>query len=214
MKRTRKCQRHDGSFVKWIPWIVVVTAVTPFICSAQSFEWSVSPMVFLDSEFTDGPEVGPGISLGAALSPGGSFAYGLFLTLARTDFPVASDDFHRNFASAGVGLRLMTGGDGATIGIALGAGVFVEDDVNETERRKEETCVSSSTVICPKWTSSANGEEIVMLGVEAQFPVTASWGVTIFARDQVGGWWLGLLASDDEYSLTHRFLLGAGVYFR
>ena len=98
-----------------------MTAVTPFICSAQSFEWSVSPMVFLDSEFTGGPEVGPGVSLGAALSPGGSVAYGLFLTLARTDFPVASDDFHRNFASAGVGLRLMTGGDGATIGIALGA---------------------------------------------------------------------------------------------
>ena len=214
MKRTRKCQRHDGSFVKRTSWIVVMTAVTPFICSAQSFEWSVSPMVFLDSEFTDGPEVGPGVSLGAALSPGGSVAYGLFLNLARTDFPVASDDFHRNFASAGVGLRLMTGGDGGTIGISLGAGVFVEDDVNETERRKEETCVSSSTVICPKWTSSANGEEIVMLGVEAQFPVTASWGVTIFARDQVGGWWYGLLTSDDEYGLSHRFLLGAGVYFR
>ena len=54
-----------------------MTAVTPFICSAQSFEWSVSPMVFLDSEFTDGPEVGPGVSLGASLSPGGSVAYGL-----------------------------------------------------------------------------------------------------------------------------------------
>ena len=38
MKRTRKCQRHDGSFVKWIPWIVVMTAVTPFICSAQSLQ--------------------------------------------------------------------------------------------------------------------------------------------------------------------------------
>ena len=214
MERTRKYQRHDGSFVKWIPRILVVTAVTPFICSAQSFEWSVSPVVFLDSEFTDGPEVGPGISLGAALSPSGSVAYGLFLTLARTDFPVASDDLHRNFASAGVGLRMMTGGDGATIGVGLGAGVFVEDDVNETERRKEETCVSSSTVICPKWTSSANAEEIVMLGVEAQIPVTVSWGMTIFARDQVGGWWYGLLTSDDEYGFSHRFLLGAGVYFR
>ena len=31
--------------------------------------------------------------------------------------------------------------------------------------------------------------------------------------EHVGGW-LGLLTSDDEYSLTHRFLLGAGVYFR
>jgi len=87
--------------VKWIPWIVVMTAVTPFICYAHSFEWSVFPMVFLDSEFTDGPEVGPGVSLGAALSPGGSVADGLFLTLARTDFLVASDDLHRNFASAG-----------------------------------------------------------------------------------------------------------------
>ena len=77
MKGTRKCQRHDGSFVKRTSWIVVMTAVTPFICSAQSFEWSVSPMVFLDSEFTDGPEVGPGVSLGASLSPGGSVAYGL-----------------------------------------------------------------------------------------------------------------------------------------
>ena len=193
-----------------------MTAVTPFICSAQSFEWSVSPTIFLDSEFTDGTEVGPGVSLGAALSPGGSFDYGLFMTLARTDFEsVASSEFHRNLASAGVGLRLMTGGDGATIGIALGAGVFVEDDVNETERRKEEKCVSSSTVMCPKWTSSANAEEIVMLGVEAQFPVAAaSWGVTIFAREQVGGWWYGLLASDDEYDFSHRFLLGAGVYFR
>ena len=171
-------------------------------------------MAFLDSEFTHSTEVGPGLSLGAALSPGGSVAYGLFLNLARTDFPVASNDFHRNSASAGVGLRLMTGGDGGTVGISLGAGVFVEDDVNETERKKEETCVSSSTVICPKWTSSANGEEIVMLGVEAQFPVTASWGVTIFARDQVGGWWYGLLTSDDEYGFSHRFLLGAGAYFR
>ena len=87
--------------MKWIPWIVVMTAVTPFICYAHSFEWSVLPMVFLDSEFTDGPEVGPGVSLGAALSPGGSVADGLFLTLARTDFLVASDDLHRNFALAG-----------------------------------------------------------------------------------------------------------------
>jgi hypothetical protein len=30
----------------------------------------------------------------------------------------------------------------------------------------------------------------------------------------VGGWWYGLLTSDDEYGFTQRFLLGAGVYFR
>jgi len=203
--------------VKWVSWIVVMTVVTPFICAAQSFEWSISPTAFLDSEFYDGTEVGPGVSLGATLSPGGSLDYGLFMTLARTDFLVASDEVHRNFASAGVGLRMMTGGDGATIGIVLGAGVFVEDDVNETERRKEERCISSSTVMCSKWASSANAEEIVMLGVEAQFPVTASWGVTTFTRAQVGSILQGLrsvYASDDEYGFTQRFLLGAGVYFR
>jgi len=199
MKRARKCQRHDGSFVKWIPWIVLMTAVTPFICSAQSFEWSISPLVFLDSESTDGPEVGPGVSLGAVLSPGGSVAYGLFLTLARTDFPVASDDLHRNFGSVGVGLRWMTSGERAALGLDVGVGFLAWDDVSETD---------------PGFRSSANGEEMLTLGVEAQFPVTASWGVTIFARGQVGGWWYRLLTFDDEYGLSHRFMLGSGVYFR
>jgi hypothetical protein len=46
MKRTRKCQRYGESFVKWIPWVVVMTTVTPFICSHNPSNGPFPPWSF------------------------------------------------------------------------------------------------------------------------------------------------------------------------
>jgi hypothetical protein len=177
---------------------VVVVFLSPTVSAAQSFMWSVAPSVVVDSEFSGGTELGPAVSLEASVPAGRPMSYVLLLTLARTDFLVASDELHRNFASAALGIRLMTRGEGLTFGVTLGAGLLVSDDVNETD---------------PDFRSSARGEELLVPGVEARFEVGESWGFTAFARDQVTGWFNAVF-DPEEGELSHRFLFGAGVYFR
>ena len=92
----------------------------------------------------------------------------------------------------------MTGWDQSAIGVVLGAGVLLEDDVSETD---------------PSFRSSARGESILMPGVELRLPIGASWGVTAFARDQLGGWF-NALVDRAEADLSHRFVVGVGVHFR
>ncbi len=108
--------------MKQIAWIALVSITTPFMGSAQSLEWSVHPTVLFDLGHTTALEVGPSVSFLSFLSRGGPISHGLFLTLARTDFPVASDDLHRNFGSVGVGLRWMMGGERAALGLDVGVG--------------------------------------------------------------------------------------------
>ena len=92
----------------------------------------------------------------------------------------------------------MTGWDQSAIGVVLGAGVLLEDDVSETD---------------PSFRSSARGESILMPGVELRLPIGASWGGTAFARDQLGGWF-NALVDRAEADLSHRFVVGVGVHFR
>jgi hypothetical protein len=120
------------------------------------------------------------------------------VTLARADFPVADDELHRNFVAAAMGVRLMMARAGADIGATLRIGVLVWDDINETD---------------PAFRSGANGEEMLIPGLEVRFGSSGSSGVALFARDQLTGWFNAII-DPDEGALSHRFVVGAGVYFR
>ncbi len=179
-------------------WILLFSLLNPLKSAGQSLEWAVQPSVIWDEPNLPYQQIGPGISFSSIVSPEGRFAYGVFANLARTDFQVDSDSLHRNFASVSLDLRMMTDGDKARLALSLGFGVSVSDDVNETDIN---------------FTSSANGAEMFVIGLEGQFPVTSSWGISTFARSQMNGWFWGLL-DPGEYGIEPSFLFGAGVYFR
>jgi hypothetical protein len=176
----------------------ILLPLMPSRCAAQSLSWGIAPSAFVDAEFHDGAKVGLGLSAEAELGWQRRLSYVGLLTLARTDFPVADDELHRNFVAGAIGVRLMPVGAGTAIGATLGIGVLVWDDVNETD---------------PGFRSSANGEEMLIPGVEVRFGSSGSWGVALFARDQMTGWFNAIL-DPDEGALSHRFVVGAGFYFR
>ena len=180
--------------------IITALAAIPGAVSAQT-KWSVGPTLWVDTDF-NGTEVGPGINIGVSSGPERGSAFTMDLGFARTDFPVASDDLHRNHASISIGGRLMTraggGGGGGAVGVTLGIGALVWDDLNETD---------------PGFRSSANAEELLVPGILARFPLTEAWGVEVFLRDQISGWYHSII-DPDEFALAHRFILGVGIHAR
>jgi len=180
-------------------WAVVLALAVPGTGAAQSVVWSAGPGLFVDVEFSGGNEFGPAIVLGAVVRADRRLAFALDVTLARTDFGVAEDALHRNFASATAALRLMTDGAGAAaFGVTLGAGVLAWDDVSETDLA---------------FRSSADAEQVFVGGVVTRFPVGESWGVSAFARDQVTGV-MNQILDPKEGDLAHHWVIGMGVYFR
>ena len=182
--------------------IITALAAIPGAVSAQT-KWSVGPTLWVDTDF-NGTEVGPGINIGVSSGPERGSAFTMDLGFARTDFPVASDDLHRNHASISIGGRLMTraggggGGGGGAVGVTLGIGALVWDDLNATD---------------PGFRSSANAEELLVPGILARFPLTEAWGVEVFLRDQISGWYHSII-DPDEFALAHRFILGVGIHAR
>jgi hypothetical protein len=175
---------------------VTILAAMPGALSAQT-KWSVGPTLWVDTDF-DGTEMGPGINLGISSGPAQGSAFTIDLGFARTDFPVASDELHRNHASISIGGRLMASAGGGAVGVTLGLGALVWDDLNETD---------------PGFRSSANAEELVVPGILARFPLTESWGVEVFFRDQISGWYNSII-DPDEFALAHRFVIGVGLHSR
>ena len=178
--------------------IITALAAIPGAVSAQT-KWSVGPTLWVDTDF-NGTEVGPGINIGVSSGPERGSAFTMDLGFARTDFPVASDELHRNHASISIGGRLMTraGGGGGAVGVTLGIGAYLWDDLNETD---------------PGFRSSANAEELLVPGILARFPLTEAWGVEAFLRDQISGWYSSII-DPDEFALAHRFILGVAIHVR
>ena len=79
---------------------ITILAAIPGASSAQT-KWSVGPTLWVDTDF-DGTEIGPGINLGVSSGPARGSAFTIDLGFARTDFPVASDELHRNHASISI----------------------------------------------------------------------------------------------------------------
>lgn len=127
----------------------------------------------------------------------GSVSVGVFVTLGRTDFPVSGEDLHRNFASVAIGTRVLTPGTGGALGVTIGLGALADDDVSEVD---------------PGFRSSANLTEMLLLGIEVSRGVRDSWGLGVFVRDQVTGWFYSIIDSE-ESDIGHRFVIGAGLYF-
>lgn len=167
----------------------------PRAAGGQSLEWSVGALLLLDTEFSDGTEVGPGLFATVTVAPRRTLSYFGLVSAARTDFRVASDELHRNFGSAAVGLRLSTQSEGPRVGLTLGLGLVAWDDVSETD---------------PGFRSSANAEEMLLPGAEVSLPVGSSWRLTLSARDQFTGWWFAVL-DPDEYGVNHRIVFSLGM---
>ncbi len=171
---------------------------TTNIVNAQSLGWTGSASVLFDTEFSNGTEAGPGLSGSVTLLPNQTLSYFLNVTVARTDFPVGVDDLHRNWGIAAVGLRLARSGERQRVGISLGLGAVVFDDVSETD---------------PGFRSSANAEEMLQLGVEGSIPLNESLHLRLALQDMVTGWWNAII-DPSEGNLNHRFQLSLGVEFR
>jgi hypothetical protein len=184
--------------MRLIGWGIVLALAMPPVCAAGPVAWSVSPAVFVDAAFSTGSIVGPAVELGAEVASGHRVAYGLALGFARTDFRVGPDALHRDFATASLGARLKMWGVRPSVGLTLGAGVVVWDDFSETD---------------PDFRSSAHAEESFVPGVDLRVGMGESWGVTAFAKAQVTGWFYAII-DPSESGIQHRFVLGAGVYFR
>jgi len=166
--------------------------------NAQTFGWSASPGILIDSEFVDGTEVGPSLSGEFILLPNEKLSYFLSLSLARTDFSVAEDQLHRNWGIPTLGLRYALPGKGVNVSLSLGLGAIIFDDVNETD---------------PGFTSSANAEELLMPSLEGRLPLKDAWHLKLAAQYLMTDWWNAIL-DPNEGALNHRFQVSLGVEFR
>ena len=168
--------------------------IAPARARSQSVEWTAGPAMLFDTDFVDGTEIGPGLFLDVLKGPRRTVSYFASVSAARTDFPVAGDQLHRHFGAAALGLRVSTGSQ-TRVGVLLGIGALVWDDVSETD---------------PDFRSSANGEEMLLPGIEVGMPVGRSLHVRFSIRDQVTGWWNTIL-DPDEGTMNHRFILTLGL---
>jgi len=184
--------------MKRMGWLFVLALAVPGTAAAQSVVWSAAPGAFVDPDFGEGTEVGPALVLGATLRADQRIALVVDVALARMDFPVAADQFHRNIGSATVAVKLMAGDARAGFGLSLGMGVLAWDDISKTD---------------PGFRSSANANQTFVPGFVTRFAVGESWGVTLFAHDHVTGL-VNRILDPDEGDLNHHFVLGGGVYFR
>lgn len=162
----------------------------------QGTGWTVAPAVLLDTEFSNGTEIGPGLTVELELKAERALSWWGGISIARTDFPVGPDELHRNWGAAALGVRLMREGARPAVGVLLGIGALFWDDVSETD---------------PAFRSSANAGEMLLPGVELRLPLRDGFGASISVRDQVTGWWWAVL-DPDEGSLNHRVMITAGLY--
>ena len=185
-------------------WLATVSVFLSFLLllivaqsgAAQSLVWAVAPSVLIDTEFTDDIQIGPGLTGEIEVNAERRLSYSAVLSLARTDFPVGADDLHRNFGAVSLGLRLMADGEGPSVGVLFGIGALLWDDLSETD---------------PGFRSSANGEEMLLPGVELRWPISSSLGLSFSLRDQVTGWW-GAIVDPSEGDLSHRLMIALGLY--
>ncbi len=160
--------------------------------------WAAAPSVIIDTEFTEDTQVGPGFIGELEIKAERTLSFSALLSVARTDFPVGADDLHRNFGAIALGVRWMRDGEGPVVGGSLGAGALFWDDLSETD---------------PGFQSSANGEEMLLPGIELRWPLSSTLGLSLSVRDQVTGWWNAIL-DPSEGEVSHRLLIAAGLYSR
>jgi hypothetical protein len=181
-----------GSILLSLPFLLIVAQSG----AAQGLVWSVAPSVIIDTEFAGDTQIGPGLTGEVEVSTERRLSYSAVLSIARTDFPVGADELHANFGAIALGVRLMQNREGPSFGVFLGAGALFWDEVSETD---------------PGFRSSANGEEMLLPGVELRWPIGESFGLSFSVRDQLTGWWNAIL-DPSEGELNHRLMIAAGLY--
>lgn len=198
--RARRCS--DPTRAMRIRWLATVISLTVLFVapvsrvSAQGLGWGVATSAIIDTEFTDGAEVGPGLTGEIEVQAEGLLSYSVVISVARTDFPVAADELHRNLGAVALGVRLMRDREGPSVGLVLGIGALFWDDVSETD---------------PAFRSSAQAEEMLLPGVEVRWPLGGDLGLSFSVRDQLTGWWWAIL-DPSEGELNHRLIVAVGLY--
>ena len=198
----RRRRAPGSASAGWAAFLSAAIALVSLLTAPQSvvadqgIGWAIGPSAIIDPEFADDTQVGPGITGEVEAKAGDLLSYAAVISLARTDFPVGTDDLHRNFGSVAIGPRLMRDGELPSFGLFLGIGALFWDDVSETD---------------PEFRSSANAEEMLLAGVELRWPFGDGLGVSFSLRDQLTGWW-NVILDPSEGRLNHRFLISAGLY--
>jgi hypothetical protein len=176
-------------------FVSLVLGLSPSATGAQALEWSVGPLLLLDTEHPDGTEVGPGLLAALTFAPRRTLSYSVLVSAARTGFPVGSDELHRNYGASAVGIRLAPPREGLRVGVSLGLGFLAWDDVSDTD---------------PDFRSGADLEEMLLPGVEMSVPIGAAWSLRVSVWDQMTGWWFALI-DPGEYEVGHRVLISVGL---
>ena len=176
--------------------LALLLTVPQSVAAAQGIGWAIAPSAIIDTESSDDTQFGPGITGEVEVKADDVLSYSAVISLARTDFPVGADDLHRNFGAVAVGGRLMRDGEVPSVGLLFGIGALFWDDVSETD---------------PGFRSSANAEELFLMGAELRWPLGDGIGLSLSVRDQLTGWWSAIL-DPSEGQLHHRFLIAAGLY--
>lgn len=187
--------RFANGLVGVAMFVSLALGFSPSATGAQALEWSVGPLLLLDIEHPDGTEVGPGLLATLTVAPRRTLSYFVLVSAARTDFPVGSDELHRNYGAAAVGVRLAPPREGPRVGVSLGLGFLAWDDVSDTDS---------------DFRSGADLEEMLLPGVEMSVPIGAAWRLRVSVSDQMTGWWFGLL-DPGEYEVGHRVVISVGL---
>ncbi len=170
-------------------------AVLPSLARGQVPAGSVS-LAFFESDLgLEGSHWAHGLTADVDLARRGDWSLGVLGIVGRRDFALNGDELHRNYGGAAFGVRWTLDRPGPTVALGAGLGVWVEDDVSETDAA---------------FRSSANYHEVFTPGVEIHWPLSEDWGLVFAARDLWSGWW-GALIDPEESASTHRWMLSVGV---
>ena len=170
-------------------------ALLPSVARGQVPAGSLSFALFETDQLLGGSRWARGFAVDLGVARRRSWSVGLLGMAARKDFALGDDELHRNYGVAALSVRFTFDRPGPTVALGAGLGVFVADDVSETD---------------PGFRSSANYEELAIPGVEVHWPLNEKWGIVFSARDLWSGWW-GALIDPEEAASTHRLMVSVGV---
>ena len=149
-----------------------------------------------DESAPPGARVAPMVSLALDLD-----AVGVPLILeagfARADFTSFGEAFHRNHGYFVLGTEWTPVRAGVHVGLRLGVGALVEDDINEDDTA---------------FRSSNNWAEAVVPGLVIKRPLASGRELVFVLSDHVL-YPIDALFDPDEYSVEHRFRLLLGLRF-
>jgi len=160
----------------------------------ESIAQTVAAGIYVDPDWSLGETItGPAVLVGVKLH--GPFR--LEAGLARTDFPVGTDQLHRYTVTGVLGSDVVRTRTQTSLGLFLGAGIMVQDDLNETD---------------PSFRSSANGYSVVVPGISVRRSLANGRSLNFMLRDYMSVSF-DVIFDRTESDIGHNFFAVVGVTF-